>query len=175
MLDTGLHLHSKQLDAVITSFKESNTFFSRATGAIESRTDTLCLFLEDMPDQMMAQQYKASSVWGTIAAIATQLDNKVTDLTKSEKLDQMLKILIKPIDKGQSKALFNDVGSVRVAIRHLVNEFQLNSSAESKRIDQMAAEVNILTDATTASGVTCGTNGVSRDQEGTSLIEGVSE
>jgi hypothetical protein len=98
MLDVRLHLHSKQPDVVITSFKESNTFFSRAAGAIESRTDTFCSFLlGDMPDQM-AQQYKASSVWGAIAAIATQLD-KVTDLTKSEKLDQMLKMLIKPIDE----------------------------------------------------------------------------
>jgi hypothetical protein len=61
MLDVGLHLHSEQLDAVITSFKESNAFFSRAAGAIESRTDTLCSFLGDRPDQM-AQQYEASSV-----------------------------------------------------------------------------------------------------------------
>jgi hypothetical protein len=55
MLDVGLHLHSEQLDVVITSFKkESNAFFSRA----------LCSFLGDRPDQM-AQQYEASSVWGT--------------------------------------------------------------------------------------------------------------
>jgi hypothetical protein len=87
-LDVGLHLHSEQLDTVITSFKESNTFFSRPAGAIKSRTDTLCSFLGDRPDQM-AQQYEASSVWGTIAAIATQL-GKVADLTKSEKLENQV-------------------------------------------------------------------------------------
>jgi hypothetical protein len=54
----------------------------------------------------------------------------------------MLEILIKPIDKkmesliqGQSEAFSNDIGSVRIAVGLLVSEFQLNSSAESKRID----------------------------------------
>jgi hypothetical protein len=44
----------------------------------------------------------------------------------------MVKILIKPIDEkmenltqGQSKVLFNDVGSVRIAVQHLVNEYFL--------------------------------------------------
>jgi hypothetical protein len=133
MLDVGLHFHSEQLDSVISSFKESNTFFSKAAGAIESRTDTLCDFVGDRPDQM-AQAYKASSVWGTIAALATQLD-KVTDLTKIEKLDHMMRSLIKPIDKkmenlirGHSEIVSNDVNPVRIAVGHLVNEFQLNST-----------------------------------------------
>jgi hypothetical protein len=180
-LDVGLNVQSEQLNSFVASGKESNAFFSRAAGAIESRTDTLCAFVGDRPDQM-AQQYEASSVWGTIAALATQLD-KINDRTKIEKLDQMLKILIGPIDKklesliqGQSEAFTNDVGSVRMAVGHLVSEFQLNSLAESKRIDQVAAEVKILTDNTTTSGVTRETNEASRDQEqGSTLLEGFSE
>jgi hypothetical protein len=180
-LDVGLNLHSEQLSSVITNTKESNAFFSRAAGAIESRTDTLCGFLGDRPDQM-AQHYEASSVWGTIAALATQLD-KVTELTKTEKLDQMLKMLVKPIDmkmeslfKNHADSVFNDVGSVRLAIGHLVSEFQLSSEAESKRIDQVAAEVKVLSDNTTTSGVTRETSGNTRDQEqDTSLLEGFSE
>jgi hypothetical protein len=182
MLDVGLQLHSEQLDAVIRSFKESNMFFSKAAGAIESRTDTLCSFVGDRPDQM-AQEYEASSVWGTIAALATQLD-KVTDLTKTEKLDHMVKSLIKPLDekmenliRSRAESVSNDVGSVIIAVGHLVNEFQLNSIAEAKRIDQVAAEVKILADSTTTSGVTRATNGEGPShQEGTtSLVEGFSE
>jgi hypothetical protein len=181
-LDVELNVKSEQLNSFATSGKEANAFFSRAAGAIESRTDTLCAFVGDIPNQM-AQQYEvSSSVWGTIAALATQLD-KITDRTKIEKLDMILEILIKPIDKkmesliqGQSEAFSNDIGSVRIAVGLLVSEFQLNSSAESKRIDQVAAEVKILTDNTTASGVTRETNETTRDQEQSSaLVEGFSE
>jgi hypothetical protein len=183
MLDVGLHMHSEQLDAVVTSFRESNMFFSKAAGAIESRTDALSSFVRDRPDQM-AQDYEASSVWGTIAALANQLD-KVTDLTKSEKLDHMLKTLIKPIDekmenliRGQSESLAHDVGTVRIAVGHLVNEFQLNSMTEAKRIDQVAMEVRALANSTITSdgpNDAVGAQTSNLQEESTPLIEGFSE
>jgi hypothetical protein len=89
----------------------------------------------------MGLQHEALLAWGTIAAVANQLDN-VASLTKEEKTEQIVLALIKPVNdkldwfvKTQSALLSSEVNYVKALLGTLVRKL---------RIDEMTSLVNEL-------------------------------
>ena len=92
----------------------------------------------------MGLQYDASSIWGTIAAMATQLDH-VMSLTKKEKLEQTTQAAlisaevdnVKAAQMTQAALVSSEVDYVKAALGTLVREFHISTAAEATRIDEL--------------------------------------
>jgi hypothetical protein len=146
MLDVGLTASSKGLENLVIDFAAANTYYNQAVSALEFRVDTMATTLGSKSSAMY-EDYEASSIWGTLAAVAMKLD-KVDGRSRKDWLAAMTKSVKKPVlaDRGRSfgtqiNSLRADVVQLRDFLPKLIAEFNTNLSGKAARIDQVSADL----------------------------------
>ena len=124
------------LDELWSSSHHFNSIYKRAASANETRTNILSSLIGLIP-KAMGLQYDDSSIWGTIAPMATQLDNFVSLKNKKEKVEQIVLLaLVRPVnnkldlfEKTQAALISSQVSYVKAAPGTLVLEFKISLAA----------------------------------------------